>query len=273
MRYDSILQCADALETLAQFGRDRMLVYPTDGRNFPREMIEPVEQQTHILRCLIPGIFSAQEMDHLFQLHTALGKLSLKFNSNIWKDEVVLADAAWHKAREIAHVCATDLRGLPEWDGMAPVPSRIDLPIGTFGQKHFDNDDPLGVWDAEEYWDIHKRLGECSNRHGTTFPLVFDHRYHAAFSLADDHYNEQLYVYMSANEPDKVTVEWLSDLALTLRRYPYYAIDFGGFDGIILLFGHRVLVQGEKVERCASLDELAALMRRGKPDIKNKAQP
>lgn len=259
MTYDRVEYSIEVLLKLSNLGVEGPASISTDWGDGPADIARNAQRSAEILRRLAPSILSAELTSAFYQLHYSIESLSVPPNGQNWAPKFVSASEIWHQIRDDAARCAFGLVQVERWVGVAPKQEIIDLPVMQTDQERIPNKEPLGRKMDHDYWAVWHAVEDASNLHGLTGPYNGAKNWH--YGLADDHYNDELYIYPSIESSKHATAGYLTDVALALRGYPNYGGVYGYEDaGWAILFGDRVVVHGEAFASCIDLETVAQAM-------------
>ena len=231
---------------------------PDDLNNDAMSMWSRTIRENDSLLIVGAAALSAGLATRMLAFHFLNGSITRMIHGSKPPEGYGSVDDVWGRVGQLAGQIADELESIPPWEGMFQ-PGLIDLPVIYSLEERIRNDHPLpGASSDSAYWDCQQDLIRTVQRRGLTGP--FDY-YDTHFDVADDRYNEELYVYLSIHHASAATHALLSDVAIAMRRHLGYATVIGFEDeGWALLHGDKVIVQGELFLNCQGLADVAEAM-------------
>ena len=153
------------------------------------------------------------------------------------------------------------------------------LKVAPYTLKRIPNPYPEGDLPWQVYHTVRNAIVRACRRHGPTGPMgecvIEDGRNApdlagwkrgdnpATYFIVDDQYNEERYLYAVVDPAAAFNHEWLADIFAALQEFPGWAIGITNIpDGYLLIFGDKLMVQGEALRNCRDAASVIKAVRR-----------
>ena len=141
--------------------------------------------------------------------------------------------------------------------------------VEHYDVKHVPNPSPTGTTPYQRFEEVRQTLVEVCRRYGVTGPD--DDPCDCDCYIVDDQYNDELYHRSEIYRRDILTVEWIEDIASTLRRSAGWRLCVKNLRfSYLIVCTDRVMVTGHAFSGCESVEQVASVARDSLSGIKGE---